>query len=262
MNVKDFQKYKEQQKKISLVTCYDYVSARIIENSNIDGVLVGDSAAMVIHGFTNTTMATMDMMVMHTRAVAKGLKTKFLIADLPFLSYRKSLTDTIESVQRLIQAGAHAIKLEGAHTNIEVIQHIVESGVPVMGHIGLMGQAVHALGGHKVQGREEALANDLLTQAKALEKAGCFSIVLECIPAPLAKKITDILTIPTIGIGAGPDTSGQILVLHDLLGLQVELKPKFLKHFMTGHDLAAQALNQYVDEVRNQTYPNLEQHCY
>ena len=192
-------------------------------------MLVGDSVAMVVHGYPNTLAATTDMMVTHTEAVAKGIKTKFIVSDLPFLSYRKSRDVAYAAIERLMRAGAHAVKLEGANGNLELIRHVVESGVPVMGHIGLTPQSVHALSGHKVQGYEKQVADDLCAQAQALEQAGVFAIVLECVPWALAQRITQQLTIPTIGIGAGPHTDGQVLVWHDFLGIQNEFKPKFSK---------------------------------
>ena len=221
MNINDFKRKKLAREKISFITCYDYPSARMVSDSNIDAVLVGDTVAMLVHGHPTTVMATMDMMVLHTEAVARGLDKQFIVGDLPFLAYRVSAEDTFNNVKRLMQAGAHAIKLEGADTKIcATIQDIVTAGVPVIGHIGLTPQAVHQLGGYKVQGRENEAAKKILKEAKALEAAGCFAVVLECIPETLARHITEALTIPTIGIGAGVDTDGQILVWHDLLALQ------------------------------------------
>ncbi len=255
-NIHHFQSAKLDSRKITLLTCYDYSFARILADSAIDAVLVGDSAATVVHGYEYTTHATLDMMVMHTRAVAKGLnQKKFLIADMPFLSYRKSLDHSLNAVEALIQAGAHAIKLEGVRGNEDLIQHIVGSGVPVMGHLGLTPQHIHALGGFKIQGREKILQKQLLADAKSLEALGAFSIVLECIPASLAQTISKTLTIPTIGIGAGQHTDGQILVLHDLLGLST-FNAKFVKEFMEGKSLCLDAVNRYTSEVIQNIYPN------
>lgn len=257
-NIHHFQKAKLEQAKIALVTCYDYTSAQIIANSEIDAVLVGDSAAMVMHGYPDTTYATMDMMVLHTRAVARGLnQKKFLIVDMPFLSYRKSLDQSLNAVEALIQAGAQAVKIEGVRGNETLIRHLVESGIPVMGHLGLTLQHVHGLGGFKIQGREENSQKQLLEDAKSLEALGAFSVVLECMPVVLAQTITKALSIPTIGIGAGPHTDGQILVLHDLLGLST-FNAKFVKKFMSGQYLCLEALNQYVKEVTEQAYPTEE----
>ena len=202
------------------------------------------------------------MMILHTQAVAKGLQSKFLIADLPFLSFRKSISETMMLVEQLIQAGAAAVKIEGAKGNLESIQHIVESGVPVMGHVGLTPQSLHVLGGCRVQGKEPEIAEKIMQDANALQAAGCFSIVLECIPAELAKTVTENLAIPTIGIGAGPATDGQVLVLHDLLGMQNDFNPKFLKTYLNGFELMKSAIDHYVDDVNSSVYPELEQHCY
>ena len=246
-------------KKIVMTTCYDYTSAKLIEKTSVDCVLVGDSAAMVMHGYPNTTHATIDMMAMHTAAVARGLSSKLIVADMPFMTYRKSRENTLDCVPTLIQKGAQAIKLEGADGNLEIISHITESGVPVMGHLGLTPQHIGGLGGFKVQGRNPEAYKKILQDALALEAAGCFSIVLECVPFALAKEITNTLKIPTIGIGAGHHTDGQILVLHDLLGLQNTLKPKFLKHFLQGETLVINSINDYVSQVRDITYPSLEE---
>lgn len=262
MNIHHFKTQKQAQQKISMVTCYDAPSAAIIEQTEIDCVLVGDSVAMAVHGLDNTTHATMPMMVMHTQAVSRKIKSKFIVADMPFMSYRISQADTIHNVMQLVQAGAHAIKLEGCAGNLAIIRHIVESGVPVMGHIGLTPQSIHQLGGHKVQGRNEAVANQIKEQALALEQAGVFSLVLECVPSALAKAITDELSIPTIGIGAGPDTDGQVLVYHDLLGLQTEFSPKFLKRYHNAQQQFIAALNCYANEVKHQQFPDPAQHGY
>jgi 3-methyl-2-oxobutanoate hydroxymethyltransferase len=260
--VLDFQKMKQLRQPITMVTCYDFCFAKIIETTDVDCVLVGDSSAMVMHGHDNTTAATVPMIVAHTQAVARGLRNKFLIADLPFLSYRQSRSETCNVVAEMIRAGAQAIKLEGVTGNLATIRHLVQSGIPVMGHIGLTAQFIHLLGGHKVQGKDEKAAENLLQQAQALERAGVFALLLECIPQTLAKRITESLTIPTIGIGAGPHTDGQVLVLHDLLGLQKDIKPKFLKTYLDGFSLAQTALNNYVQEVKNRQYPEIETHSY
>ncbi len=251
----DFKEKKQLQEKISMVTCYDHWSARLIAESSIDCVLVGDSLAMVMHGHSTTLPADVELMALHTAAVARGLGDKFLISDLPFLSYRKSLSQAVEAVERLMKAGAHAVKLEGADGNEDLIAHLHQSGVPVMGHIGLTPQSIHQLGGYKVQGREDEQARALLRQAKHLEQAGCFALVLECLPQDLAQTITLELSIPTIGIGAGPHTDGQVLVLHDLLGLNSGFKPKFLRQYLTGQDLVLKALNHYHQDVLSQDFP-------
>ncbi|MEE9452320.1 MAG: 3-methyl-2-oxobutanoate hydroxymethyltransferase [Gammaproteobacteria bacterium] len=261
MNIKHFQRMKQTGEKITLVTCYDYWSARIIAQSDIDCVLVGDSAAMVMHGQRTTIPATVELMATHTRAVAKGAPSKFIIADLPFLSYRKGLIQAMEAVEQLLQAGAQAIKLEGADGNEEIIRHCVKSGIPVMGHLGLTPQSVHQLGGFRVQGKEETAAKQLQAHALTLAECGCFAVVLEMIPGALAEHITAALPIPTIGIGAGAHTDGQILVLQDLLGMTTDIEPTFVKKYLEGAALIKEALNQYHQEVKQKVFPK-QQHTY
>ncbi len=261
MNILDFKRAKQRQDKIVMVTCYDAPTASIVEKTKVDCVLVGDSVAMVVHGFDNTTYATMEMMTLHTQAVARKLKSKFIIADMPFLSYRHSISQTIDNVQRLIQSGAHAVKLEGASGNLDTIKHIVASGVPVMGHLGLTPQSIHQLGGNKVQGKSKDLAEGLFKQALALEKAGVFSLVLECVPSAVAKKISQKLNCPIIGIGAGSDTDGQVLVINDLLGFDNSFSPKFLKRYMNAEASIVKALNRYAMDVKDKSFPDLE-HSY
>jgi 3-methyl-2-oxobutanoate hydroxymethyltransferase len=256
IQIQDFSLRKQQGKKISMVTCYDSWSAKIISQSDIDTVLVGDSLAMVMHGHTTTLPASVAVMALHTAAVARGLKDKFLVADLPFLSYRKSLSENVTAAGRVMKAGAHAIKIEGASGNLELIRHLVDSGVPVMGHLGLTPQSVHQLGGFRVQGKELEKKKQILADAIALEQAGCFSVVLECVPKPLAQEITQALHIPTIGIGAGSDCDGQVLVLQDMLGMQNEFTPKFLRKYMQGFSLIQEALNHYHADVVAQKFPN------
>lgn len=255
MNINDFQIMKQKQQKICMITCYDYWSAKIIAQSNIDCILVGDSAAMVMHGFTNTIPATVTMMTQHLTAVAKGVNNKFIIGDLPFLSYRTNIETTMHTVKQFMQAGANAIKLEGANSNITTIKYLVESGIPVMGHIGLTPQSINQIGCFKIQGKTEKTANLIIQEAKQLENAGCFAIVLECIPANLATEITKQLTIPTIGIGAGINVSGQVLVLHDLLGMNPDFNPKFLKKYADGYNFILTALNTYVQETQTELFP-------
>ncbi len=259
MKIHHFKRKKEQKQKITVLTCYDYPSARIIAESKIDCVLVGDSVAMAVHGHASTITATMEMMELHAAAVARGLACQFLVVDLPFLCHKASLEDTVKNVKRLFQAGAHAVKIEGADDNLfQTMRHLVTAGVPVMGHIGLTPQSLHQLGGYVVQGKEKEQAELLLQQALQLEKAGCFAIVLECVPCEVAREITNALKIPTIGIGAGAETDGQVLVWHDMLGLQTEFKPKFVKHFLEGKEVLLNAINSYAEEVRQGQFPNLE----
>lgn len=260
MNILDFQSMKQTRKKISVVTCYDYWSAKIIAQSDINCALVGDSLAMVMHGHPTTIPATLEIMVLHTQAVARGLLKKPIITDMPFLAHRKGLKPAMHAVEKLIQAGAHAIKLEGAQNNLKIIKHIVNSGIPVMGHLGMTPQSIHQLGGYKVQGKNGA-GETLLRDAAQLQEAGCFSIVLECIPTQLAQNITQQLTIPTIGIGAGPHVDGQVLVFQDLLGLNPDFNAKFLKQFLNGNQVIQTALNHFHTEVTQQIYP-AQEHCY
>jgi 3-methyl-2-oxobutanoate hydroxymethyltransferase len=262
MSILTFSKKKTNQEKISMVTCYDYPSAKKVSNTDIDVVLVGDSVAMMVHGFESTVMATMDMMVMHTQAVARGIKDQFIVTDMPFMAHRGSLQHACENATKLIQAGAHAIKIEGADTTtLEVIEYLVNSSIPVMGHIGLQPQSILSLGAYKVQGRQDVEKERLHQEALALQEAGCFSIVLECIPEGLAASITKQLSIATIGIGAGRHTDGQVLVWHDLLGLQKHLVPKFVKQYHMTEPLIIEALQKYHLEVIQNEFPQ-EIHCY
>lgn len=249
---------KNTDEKVVMVTCYDYWSSKILKDTDIDCILVGDSSAIVMQGEFTTINATTDIIAFHTRAVAKGCNNKFIVADMPFLSYRSGMESAMKTVQTLMQSGAHAVKLEGADGNLELIQYIVESGVPVMGHLGLTPQMLHQLGGYKVQGRTQAQQEKLLEQAKALEKAGCFAIVLECISSEIATTITKEVSIPTIGIGAGANTDGQVLVLQDLLGCFQDFKPKFVKQYMNGVELIQKAVNQFATEVNHHDFPGKE----
>jgi len=239
--IKGFQRLKTSGEPIGLVTCYDYTSAQIVNASDIDAVLVGDSAAMVMHGFETTVHAKLDMLAVHVAAVRKGAPAKFLIADMPFLAHRKSLQNTMEAIEKLMQAGAQAIKIEDLDREDSIIPHIIKSGVPVMGHLGLTPQSVHQLGGWVVQGKDQAAETMILEDARTLEDQGCFGLVLEMVPAELAKIVTSSLSIPTIGIGAGPYTSGQILVFQDTQqNHQLLLKPIDLWIFFLSHHVAHQ----------------------
>lgn len=255
MNILDFKNKKLAREKISMVTCYDFWSAQIINQSKIDTILVGDSLAMVVHGHPTTLPATLEIMCYHVAAVARGAPDKFIVADMPFMSFRKSLDANMTAIEKLMQAGGQAVKLEGATGNLELIRHTVDSGVPVMGHLGLTPQSVHQLGGFRVQGREDRAAQIVLDQAHQLEQAGCFALVLEAVPASLAARISEQLEIPTIGIGAGSNTDGQVLVLHDLLGLVTNMKPKFVRQYMNGAEQILTALNQFHGEVETQAFP-------
>lgn len=255
MNVLDFAQKKHRQEKISMVTCYDFWSAKILNQSSIDTLLVGDSLAMVMHGYDSTVHATVDMMATHIAAVRRGAPEKFIVGDMPFLSVRKGLSAAMDAVGSLMQAGSNCVKIEGADGQLDIMAHIIESGVPVMGHLGLTPQSVEAFGGHKVQGRNEGAAAAIVQQAEALQGAGCFALVLECVPAELGRVISQSLSIPTIGIGAGADTDGQVLVLHDLLGMDDGFKPKFLRHFLGGKQLVTEAVNDFHNEVIEHSFP-------
>ena len=238
-----------------MLTCYESVFAKLLSHTEIDAILVGDSTAMVSHGYQNTIPATVDMITTHVSAVSRSNNTQAIIADLPFLSYRISREYTMKSVLKIMQSGAHGIKLEGADDNCETIKYIVQSGVPVMGHIGLTPQHIHQLGGFKVQGKTASQAQKLISQAKQLEDSGCFALVLECIPRSLAKKISKIISIPCIGIGAGPDVDGQILVIYDLLGLDKDFNAKFCKKYLNGFEIIQQSINRYCSEVKDKSFP-------
>lgn len=257
MNILEIVNAKKQQRKLAMVTCYDFWSAKIINETHIDMVLVGDSGGMVMHGFDDTIPVTIDMMVPHVQAVRRGAPKKFIVADLPFLSYRSDFRTNMEGIQKVMQAGAHAVKLEGFDAaNADFVRHLTQSGVPVMGHIGLTPQFIHALGGFKVQGREADQKKKIFEQARGLEEAGCFSVVLECVPGDLAAEITSSLTVPTIGIGAGAMCDGQVLVLHDLLGFNQGFKPKFLRQYLNGAELVKGALEAFRDDVVAGRFPS------
>ncbi|MCR9260955.1 MAG: 3-methyl-2-oxobutanoate hydroxymethyltransferase [Pseudomonadaceae bacterium] len=255
MNVLDFAERKKSAEKISMVTCYDYWSARILNQSDVDTLLVGDSLAMVVHGYTSTVHATVAMMATHTAAVRRGAEDKFIVADMPFLSMRKGLLPAMEAASNLMQAGANCLKIEGAAGHLDIVAHMVESGVPVMGHLGLTPQSVEAFGGHKVQGRGSQAAAELTDAARSLQQAGVFALVLECVPAELATVLSQELSIPTIGIGAGAGTDGQVLVLQDLLGMDPEFKPRFLRHYAQGYSVVHEAVNTFHEDVCAQRFP-------
>lgn len=255
MNVHSFAQKKANQQKISMVTCYDHWSAKILNETQVDCILVGDSLAVVMHGFDSTVHATLEMMELHVAAVARGAPDKFIIADMPFMSCSKGLGHAMQAVQRLMQAGASAVKIEGDAHQVDIIRHIVEAGVPVMGHLGLTPQSIHNLGGHKVQAKADDDANKLIKSAKKLQEAGCFSVVLECIPTKLGACVAARLSIPTIGIGAGPHTDGQVLVLQDLLGVNPDFKPKFLRQYADNHSIISHAVDHFHDDVVEVAFP-------
>ena len=254
-SVLDFPKAKSKNEMISMVTCYDYTSARLVESTAIDCILVGDSVAMTMHGHDSTLPATVEMMAAHTAAVRKGAPTKFIVTDLPFLAHRGSLDRTLEAARMIMASGAQALKIEGIDGSEDVFKHIVQSGVPVLGHLGLTPQSVHQFGGFKVQATSPEAQEMLLQQALKVEAAGAFALVLECVPTNIAKIVTERLSIPTIGIGAGAGCSGQVLVFQDLLGLNREFKPKFVRTFVDGFSMFQTALNQFDQEVKAGTFP-------
>lgn len=254
-NVFDFAKAKLERRPISMVTCYDSTSAALVARSSIDCVLVGDSVSMTMHGEKDTLRATIDLLALHTAAVRRGGPDLFIVADMPFLAHRGSVDKTMEAVRCLMQAGANAVKIEGVDGSEQTLKHIVESGVPVMGHLGLTPQSLHALGGFRVQGKEEAAAAHITEQALTLQSLGIFALVLECVPNRLATAITKSLDIPTIGIGAGHETDGQVLVFQDLLGLNPDFKPRFVRKFADGASFVVDALNRYTSETQTRSFP-------
>lgn len=257
--IREFAAAKTKGRKIVVVTAYDAWSARLLADSDVDAFLVGDSAMMVMHGERDTLGATVELMALHTRAVARGAPEKLIVADLPFLAARKRATYALDAAAQLMRAGAHAVKIEGVRGHANVIRHLVESGIPVMGHLGLQPQSVHAVGGYFVQGRETGEAARLREDAAALEAAGAFAVVLECVPAKLAREVTASLQIPTIGIGAGGGCDGQVLVLHDLLGFNPEFKPRFVRRFADGATTVKKGVAAYAAAVRAGKFPTAKE---
>ncbi|MCY3728535.1 MAG: 3-methyl-2-oxobutanoate hydroxymethyltransferase [Nitrospira sp.] len=254
MTVPEFQSQKGK-KKLVVVTAYDALFTRIIEQAGIDVILVGDSLGVVVQGKPDTLSVTMDEMEYHTRLVAQSRRQALVIADMPFMSYQVSQERAIHNAGRLIQAGAAAVKVEGGGTMVDRVRALTAVGIPVMGHLGMTPQFVHRFGGYKVQGRETTQADALLNDAKALEAAGAFALVLEAMPASLARSMTQAVSIPTIGIGAGPHCDGQVLVLYDLLGLFDEFAPKFVKPYAHLKADALQALRRFKEEVECRKFP-------
>jgi len=256
MTVPEFQQRKRDGKKIVVVTAYDALFTRIIEEAGIEIILVGDSLGVVVQGKKDTLSVTMEDMLYHTKLVATAAQRSLIIADLPFLSYQVSVEEAVRNAGRLLQAGAAAVKLEGGAAVRDRVEAMTRFGIPVMGHLGMTPQSVNRFGGYKVQARDQELAEALVTDAKALQTAGAFAIVLEAIPASLAKTVTQSLAIPTIGIGAGPDCDGQVLVLYDLLGLFDDFVPKFVKPYGHLKADALQALRRYQEEVEHGKFPS------
>lgn len=256
ITVPEFYKRKFAKQKISMITCYDSSFASIVNESPIDVILVGDSSAMVMHGYSSTVNADASMIETHVAAVARTAKNKFIVADMPFLANRLGINAATEIAGRFLKAGAHSVKIEGIRGNEEIVKHLVESGIPVMGHLGLTPQSVNQFGGMKVQATSLEAQELLLADAKAFEEAGAFSLVLECVPNKIAKTVTDLLQIPTIGIGAGVGTDGQVLVLQDLLGFSPNFKPKFLRQYLNGYELFKAAFEHFHNDVTQEKFPN------
>jgi 3-methyl-2-oxobutanoate hydroxymethyltransferase len=256
MTIPEFLQHKRQGKKLTVVTAYDALFARILEQAGIHTILVGDSLGTVVQGRPNTLSVTMGDMLYHTRLVAGAVKQALVIGDMPFMSYQSSDEDALRNAGRLMQAGAHAVKLEGGRPMADRVAAMTAVGIPVMGHIGMTPQSVHQYGGYKVRGKVKDQAKALVADAKALEAAGAFGLVLEAVPAQLAKTITDAVSIPTIGIGAGPHCDGQVLVLYDLLGLFDDFVPKFVKPYAHLKADALDALRRFKNEVEQGTFPS------
>ena len=256
ITIKTIRSWKKKARPFSAITAYDYTSAKIIDNSHIPIVLVGDSASMITYGFSSTLPVSMDEMLLVSRAVSKACLSTFVVGDMPFLSYQPSVSTAIKNAGLILKkGGAEAVKLEGGTEITSQIKKIVSSGIPVMGHVGLTPQSVNQLSGHLVQGKNVQSAQKILDDARAVEDAGAFSVVLECIPYNLAKLISDTLTIPTIGIGAGPSCDGQIQVFHDILGLIDGFNPKHAKKYLSLSKDIQETLNIYSDEVANKKFP-------
>lgn len=257
-----FKEAKSKNEKLTMLTAYDYSTAKLIDESEINGILVGDSLGMVCLGYEDTLSVTMEDMIHHTRAVARGVKNALIVGDMPFMSYQTSVYDAVVNAGRLIKEGrANVVKLEGGKEVSEQIRAIVNASIPVMAHIGLTPQSVNSFGGFKVQGKSEDAARNLIEDAKAVEEAGAFAVVLECVPARLAEIISRELTIPTIGIGAGVGCDGQILVYQDMLGMYSEFTPKFVKKYANVGDVMKAAFSRYIDEVRDGVFPE-ERHSF
>ena len=256
-NINDFKKLKDNNEKIAMLTAYDYSTAKVLDEAEIDGILVGDSLAMVALGYENTYNITIDEMLIFVRAVARGAKNSFIIGDMPFMSYNLSIEQGLENAGKMIAAGANAVKIEGCNEHILALtKRLTESGIPVLAHLGLTPQLLNTLGGYKIQGKSVEAIEAILDSAKKLEDAGAFAVVLELLPAQSAEYITDNLNIPTIGIGAGVGCSGQIVVTDDILGKFTDFAPKFVKKFANLHDIVLDGVRKYSQEVKNLEFPS------
>jgi 3-methyl-2-oxobutanoate hydroxymethyltransferase len=256
LTVRDFRRKKERGERLALITAYDYPSALYVDAAGVDGILVGDSLGMVVLGHETTLPVTIEEMLHHTRAVARGARRALVIADMPFLSYQTSVEDALRNAGRLLkEGGARAVKLEGGRRVVETVRRMVEAGIPVMGHLGMTPQSVHALGGFRVQGKGKSAGQALLDEALMLEDAGVFAIVLEVIPTELAEVVTRAVQVPTIGIGAGPGCDGEVQVFHDLLGMFEGFAPRHTRRYAPVGDLIREAVTRYVDDVRHGLFP-------
>ena len=252
-------KMKQDGKKITMLTAYDYSTAAMLDQVGIDILLVGDSLGMVVLGYETTLPVTMDEMLHHTRAVARATNRAMVVGDMPFMSYQVSVEQALENAGKFLkEADAHAVKLEGGVEITDTVKKLVDSGIPVMGHLGLTPQSIHQLGGYGVQGKEDETAKKMIKDAMALEEAGIFSLVLECVPTTLAKEITEKISVPTIGIGAGIYCDGQVLVTHDLLGIFEKFVPKFVKRYVELNKPIKKAVNEFIEEVREGKFPGPE----
>src|SRR5208337_1994274 len=259
VTIQSLQQKKNEQQKISMITAYDYPFAQIADEAGVDAIIVGDSLAMVVQGLDTTLPVSMDEMIYHTKMVSRAANRAMVIGDMPYLSYQVSTEEAVRNAGRFIkEAGAHAVKLEGGSEVAQTVQLLAKAEIPVMAHIGLTPQAIYRMGGFKVQGRSEEAARRLMDDAKLLESAGAFSIILEAIPAALAQQITGILAIPTIGIGGGPYCDGQVLVIHDVLGMFDRFTPKFIKKYANLKSDAITAVRKYREEVENGIFPGSE----
>ena len=259
ITVNQIKEMKQKQEKIVMLTAYDYSMAKLVDDAGIPLILVGDSLGMVVLGYDSTIPVTMDEMIHHTKAVTRGAKQALVIGDMPFMTYHTDISDAMRNAARFMQeGGVQAIKLEGGVVVAETVKRIVDCGIPVMGHIGLTPQSVNQLGGHRVQGKTPETAKRLLEDAQALEQAGAFAVVLELVPSPLAKLISQKLSIPTIGIGAGPDCDGQVQVISDLLGLFADFVPKHAKQYAKLASTIRTALSDYISEVTSSRFPTAE----
>ncbi|MBZ4655720.1 MAG: 3-methyl-2-oxobutanoate hydroxymethyltransferase [Thermoanaerobacter sp.] len=255
-------KFKKEGRKITALTAYDFPTAKILDNCGIDMILVGDSLGMVVLGYESTIPVTMEDMIHHTKAVSRAVNRAFIVADMPFMSYHISKEQAMTNAARLIaEGGAHAVKLEGGEEIASIVKAIVDAGIPVVGHLGLTPQSVHQLGGYKVQGKEKEQAKKIFNDAKVLEQAGICALVLESIPMELAKNITENISVPTIGIGAGPYCDGQILVTHDMLGITQGHRPKFVKQYADIEKIMIDGINAYIKEVQQVLFPD-EEHSF